>query len=129
MTTVKVEAPEEHQGKPVMEMTEAERSANEAFSPIVCSLYLTACFLLMIAVWLYPRGPFLTAIVTPFASEIAIIRLLADSDAQIISQGRFGWSVNLYSEQPDFARNLISSGASFVIRNYAPATCMQEPVS
>lgn len=129
MTTVKVEAPEQQQGKPVMVMTEVERSANEAFSPLVCSLYLAACFLLILAIWLYPRGPFLTAIVSPFASEIATIRLVVDSDAQIISQGRFGWSVNLYSEQPDFARNLISSGASFVIRNYAPATCMQEPVS
>ena len=129
MTNVKHEALKRAPNEAVTAKSGAERSAAEAFNPLLCSLYLAVCLFLILAVWLYPRGPFLTAFTNPFSSELSAIALAINSDAQIISQGRFGWSVNLYSEQTDFARNLISSGASFVIRNYAPATCMQEPVS
>lgn len=88
--------------------------------------FMSVCFIIMLAIWLYPRGPYLTVISNPFGQIRSIQQLAAASNSQIINEGRFHFILNVYAPQPAAVQHLFSSGAFLVIRNFAPTTCLQE---
>ena len=88
--------------------------------------FLGLCSVMMLALWLYPRGPYLTIVSNPFTSPATIVAIAKDSNSQLIDLGPFGWSANLYNSHSNAIERLFSSGAILVLRNYAPTTCLQE---
>lgn len=108
------------------EQPTSEQLLDETIDARLTVIFIALCSILVAAQWLYPRGPYLTVVSNPFASQAAIIQIADQSDSQIINQGRLNWINNLYAPHGDAVQRLFSAGAILVIRNYAPTTCLQE---
>ncbi|NSY15383.1 hypothetical protein [Agrobacterium vitis] len=108
-----------------MEKASATNPTMKVNWKIVSSVFLIMT-LLVIWMWIVPRGPFVVVVARPFTTAQSTWSLIADADGSFVSSGIAPWVAVAYSNAPSFPARLRSAGALFVFSANSISTCQQE---
>lgn len=80
---------------------------------------------LLIWMWLVPRGAFVLVVMQPLAPEQAVLSVIADAGGAYVGAGSLPWIAIAYSDAPSFPSRLRQAGAVLVLNANLTSICSQ----